>query len=138
MQKILKNILLISDDFKENDIAAFKKVVEPGNYYYEREANIFRFNIDILSTFRNINIDKYHAILIDYGFIGGDEEEDAIELLKNARVNNIPLAWVGKFYNLYNSDAKKVFPKLKFLHNLPVSGTEVKDVLNLLYSLIEG
>lgn len=137
MSKSFKCVLLISDDFTDKDAAAFKKIIEPGEYFAEKRANIFKFRVDILSAFKNINIDKYHAILIDYGLIGGEEEEDAIELLKNASVKNIPLAWVGKFYNLYNSDAKKLFPKLKFLHNLPGSGTEVKDVLRLLYSLIK-
>lgn len=137
MPKYLKNILLISDNFKEKDAENFKKIVEPGEAYSDKKANIFTFNIDILSSFKNINVNKYSAILVDYGIIGGDEEEEAIGLLKNASIKNIPLAWVGKFYNLYNSDAKKMFPKLKFLHNLPSSGTDARDVLKLLYSLVK-
>ncbi|MEN6620639.1 MAG: hypothetical protein ABFD50_03680 [Smithella sp.] len=137
MPKSKKCILLISDDFTDKDAENFKKKIEPGEYYSREEANIFKFSVDIINSFKNIDIDKYQAILVDYGVIGGDEEEDAIELLKNASVKNIPLAWVGKFYNLYNYDAKKVFPKLKFLHNLPSSSTEEKDVLTLLYSLIK-
>lgn len=134
MSKSLRNVLLISDNFKDKDAEVFKKKVEPGEYYSGKQANLFRFNIDIINSFKNIDVTKYHIILVDYGLIG-DEEENAIELLKKASVKKIPLAWVGKFYNLYNNDAKKVFPKLKFLHNLPSSSTETGDVLKLLYLL---
>ena len=131
MKKVLKNILIISDDFYYPDLV--KEGCEPGNIYYDDTKNWLRFKIDIRNTFKISKISKYDAILIDYGFIGSKKE--AIELLQEAKTKNIQLAWVGGMPPRYNKDAQIMFPKMKFIHNLLASSVDNEEILFLLYGM---
>lgn len=134
MRKVLKNILIISDDFYYPDLA--KKGCEPGDIYYDDTKNWLRFKLDIKKTFKISKISMYDGILIDYGFIG--RKEEAIELLQEAKTRNIQLAWIGGLPEHYNKDAQAMFPRLRFIHNLPVSGICNEDILFLLYGMFSG
>ena len=131
MRKTVKNILIVSDDFLYPKLT--KKSCEPGDIYYNDDKNWLRFKIDIKKTFKVPRISKYDAILVDYGFIG--RKEEAIELLQDAYTKGIPLAWVGGVPPRYNKDAQIVFPRMKFIHNLPTSSIDDEEILFLLYGM---
>ena len=133
MEKVLKNILIISDGFLQSELT--QKRCRGGNIYYAKDSNWLRFNIDIRRTFKIpvSKLRKYDAILIDYGFIG--RKKEAIELLQEAKTKNIQLAWVGGLSDHYNKDAQIMFPRMKFMHNLPTSNIDSEEILFLLYGM---
>lgn len=135
MKKTVKNVLIISDDFEDNPIAL---AIEDGNYYSHKEDNIYKFNVILVESFNTPIYKKYDAVLVDYGFIGENgQEKMAIKKLQEVTRKKIPLAWVGGLPGHYNEDCKKIFPKLKFLHNLQASSTGADDIKYLLYNLIK-
>jgi len=141
MKKVLKKILIISDDYDMDSRLghghSIIKAVEPGNYYYSNtNANNLKFKLDIIESWHNLKVAKYDAILVDYGFVGGDDEEKAIEVLQDIAIKKIPLAWCGAMAGRYREDVKKLFPKLRFLHDLPFCGIGSDEILNLLYRLL--
>lgn len=139
MVKQSKRILFITDDFDNNAWQIRKKLCESGNIFYDSKSNYLKFKFDKVKTFEEIdNRKRYDVILIDYGIIG--DKEKNIEFLESFWLKGILLAWVGGLggSNRYNEDAKVMFPKQTFLHNLPSSNTGHEGILLLLYDLFEG
>ncbi len=131
-----KKILFITDDFDKISWQSKKKLCEPGNIYYNEKTNYLKFKFDKIDSFENLDKrKKYDAILIDYGLIGDKKEN--IEILQLLYSKEIPLAWVGGLGGSlhYNKDAKLMFPKQKFLHNLYSSSTGHEEILFLLYGI---
>ncbi len=134
MKKIVKNVLIISDDFEYG----LDNRLKNGDFYSCKEDNIYKFNAILVESFDTPIYKKYDAVLVDYGFItDSGEEKLAIKKLQEIVCKKIPLAWVGGLAGHYDADCKKIFPKLKFLHNLPSSFTGRDDIMYLLYNLIK-
>ena len=140
MPKKLKKILIISDDY-QNDFfkqSTLKKINSgkyfAGNGFHNGLGNKYKFKTELVESFKNIKITKYDAIIVDYGLIGGDEEDIAIELLRNCNAKNILLIITCALCLRYREDVKKVFPKFKFIHDLPVCDIGADDILYSLYS----
>ena len=139
MKKVLKKVLFISDDFDSMIMDRFlitKKFVEPGNIYYSKESNWLKFKIDLIKSFQDIKkkkIKDYDCILIDYGLLGDKKEN--IKIITDIHNKQIPIGWCGGLSARYNDDAKDMFPKLKFLHNLPSSSTGHEEILFILYEI---
>lgn len=136
MKKQLKKILFVTDDFGNHAWKIRKELTEPGNVYYGRKSNWLKFKFDKVKSFDKIDHrKKYDAVLIDYGLIG--DKKDNITFLQKLYAKDIPLAWVGGLGGCgrYNEDAKKMFPRHRFIHNLPSSTTGHEDMLFLLYDI---
>ena len=140
MSKKLKKILIISDDY-QNDF--FKqstlKKINSGKYFASNDfhnglGNKYKFKTELVESFKNIKITKYDAIIVDYGLIGGDEEDIAIELLRNCNAKNILLIISSASSLGYWRDVQVSFPKLKLIHDLPVCDIGADDILYSLYS----
>lgn len=62
----------------------------------------------------SITFADYDATVIDYGMIGDDGP-----LLQRIYQSGSKMVWCGGMPGYYNADARKVHPRMKFLHNLP-------------------
>ena len=148
MRKLSKKLLFWTDDFDKYAWEFRKKKIEKGNYYYDKNSNYLKFECDIIPHIRYLdNRKRYDAVLIDYGLLDtiksgdGDSEKSVkelnIEFLQDCFTRGIKLAFVGGLCGKYCEDAKRVFPKLRFLHNIPESSTRTEEILYLLYNLFE-
>lgn len=140
MKKEIKQILFFTDDFEDNfNWKITKKDVDNGIYFYNNENNFLKFNLIRVKTFKNI-INTYDCILIDYGLLDSQRRlKENINFLEKQFKNKIPMAYVGGLggCNRYNEDAKFLFPKQKFLHNLLESDIFSNDIKRLLYRIFE-
>lgn len=135
-EKVLKQILFITDDFSQTDFEFKCSCCEHGIYFYNAENNWLKFKFEMADSFARFVSFDYDAILIDYGLLGDDA--NSIDKLFKAHEKHIPLAWVGGLGGWYNTDVKRMFPKLKFLHNLPETGVSSDDILYLLYGIFKN
>ncbi|HED05815.1 MAG TPA: hypothetical protein ENI61_03930 [Ignavibacteria bacterium] len=109
-----KNILFISDNFRDSQYNYFnslKELVEENGKYKIFLANRFsRINNKIM----------FDAVFIDYGFIDNcfNTFQYCLNKIEMFYKNNIIIVWCGGLPKKYNDDAKQLFPKLKYLHNL--------------------
>ncbi len=99
-----KKVLYITDDLSEWGKEQCLRYMEDD------------YNLTICDTpmWRDLDFTLYDAIVMDYGFMGED-----IYHWKRMAQSGAMLGWCGAMANRYNEDAKRLFPKLKFLHNLP-------------------
>ena len=85
---------------------------------------------------------KYDAVFIDYGFIDNchTATDWNLDIIKEYHKKNIPLVWCGGLgeYNRYNNDARSMFPKKKYVHNLPSCGIGFQEILLVLQELFEN
>jgi hypothetical protein len=75
------------------------------------------YDITIISKkemLTSVAFSDYDATVIDYGMIGDDGP-----LLQRIYQSGSKMVWCGGMPGHYNADARKVHPRLKFLHNLP-------------------
>lgn len=141
VKKITKKILFISDDFEGfvdyGKITAEQHLRDKISHgeYYSFDNNYLKFDVDLAEKFSEVTIKKYDAVLVDYGLIGNKHTENAIEILMDLHNTGAKLAWCGAMSECYSKDARKIFPKRKFLHNLPACSICGDDILWLLYCL---
>lgn len=110
-----KRILFWTDDFSKLHWKIKRKAIEKR---YEEGDNDFK--CDIVANLKFLDKrKKYDAILIDYGLI--EDKEPNISFLQECYSKNIKLAYVGAMGGSYSKDAKRLFPKLRFLHDLPMT-----------------
>lgn len=141
MKKITKKILFISDDFE--GFVDYGKITAEQHLrdkigqgeYYSFDNNYLKFDVDLAEEFSKVKIKKYDAVLVDYGLIGNKHTKKAIEKLMDLHNTGAKLAWCGALSDGYSKDARYVFPKRKFLHDLPACSICDDDILWLLYSL---
>jgi len=123
--KIEKNVLLISDDFGDRHFETVKSM------FKRRNGEDVKFNLFLAETFRKIpkNI-KIDIVLVDYGFIDNcfNKIEYCLGVLDKFYLEEIPLMWCGGLYDNYNDDAKGMFPRKRYLHNLPSTSTSATDM----------
>ena len=98
------NVLFITDDFDDLLLDILRSNIDN------------KMNLSKIREFKFIKNMDY--VLVDYGLISNDEKQ-AIKVLRQYYNNDIKLIWCGGLHGRYNEDAKKLFPRLKFLHNLP-------------------
>jgi hypothetical protein len=65
-------------------------------------------------NWKKMNYLLYDIIIMDYGMLGDEEN-----LLRKMKQSGAKLGWCGAMSERYNEDAKRHFPKLRFLHDLP-------------------
>lgn len=121
--------------------------------YYEypnqESSNWMEFDTTIVTGFSKaleLSEDErrpFDIIIIDYGLVGGIfrdryEEKERLKLLQEFKADKKTLIWGGAMTHYILSSAKREFPKLKFLHNLPVVGLEPDDIKHTLYIIFEG
>lgn len=89
--------------------------------------NIFkRFNLDLTLTEKFYYKKDFDLVLVDYGNLGN--YENAVEILREYYLQNIPILWTGGLGGSYRyeNDCKKMFPKEKWLHK--VESWELRDI----------
>ncbi len=132
MKKVLKKILFFTDDF---DQEMLDMSCSDGDFFYNDESNWCRFKIEKITSFKEVDRrKKYDVVLIDFGLLGNREkqgEEENIEGLRYFHNKGIPLAYVGGLPERSNAEARRFFPRIKFLHNLPCSS--LSDMEFMLY-----
>ena len=138
MKKTIKNVLFITDDIRESLKDNIKEKFKQGNYYYDEELNKYSFDVIIQESFSD-NIDKkWDVILIDFGLLDDNKKLISnIEILKLFYRKKIPMIWCGGLSNRYNGEAKLLFPKLKFLHDIPSVGLDNDDIMYELYQVLK-
>lgn len=86
--------------------------------------------VEKLSELDNYSYADYAVTMIDYGFIHDEN------LLRKIHASGTKMAWVGGLPEHYAADAKRMYPRCKFLHNLPCAN--LSDIGWLLETMLEG
>jgi len=132
--KIVKKILIISDDFDPHSFETLKELLKDGNYFYSESSNCFSFEADLVEDFEDIRdiayLRKYDAFLIDYGIVGDDK--DNLDMIKDMTKSGIVI-WCGGLNGHYSEDCKRLFPDRKYMHNLKECSIGASDIKIALY-----
>lgn len=137
MDKVLKKILLITDDYSDEQFEVLKEECEKGEYYstlHLNEKNWLTFEFEMVDHFNMIGMGEYDAILIDYGLVGGEANLKRIE---NLYKRGIPLGWIGGLVEFVKEDVKVMFPDYPFAHGFECAGLEEHEILWILYKIFE-
>lgn len=100
----MNRILYITDDLSDFSKERWLKAM----------GDDYSLTIIDVPEWRNEDFTKYDAIVMDYGFMGDD-----VYHWRRIAQSGAKLGWCGAMAQRYNTDAQRLFPKLKFLHNLP-------------------
>ncbi|MCK4545371.1 hypothetical protein KAU43_07520 [candidate division WOR-3 bacterium] len=137
MNKTTKRILLITDDYSDEQFDDLKEECENGEHFstlHCNEKNWLKFKFEKVDHFNKIGMEKYDAILIDYGLVG---DEANLKILARLYDRGIPLAWIGGLVDFVKEDAKEKFPDFPFAHGIYSAGLEDYELLWVLYKLFE-
>ena len=109
MKIITKKILRITDD--QDNLQLGTSCYSSNIEYTGKVINKFQF------------LKSYDAILIDYGMMGNFK--NSVDILRKYYFAGIPMFWCGGLSSKYEDDCKKVFPDIKFLHQ--IKSIELQD-----------
>jgi hypothetical protein len=134
--KSAKKILFITDDLSTWGHKQYTDHLD----FFNKESGEDRLGLkfDIIASFEDFKTcNGYDLVMIDYGLVGNSE--NAITILQKIYNTGIKMAWVGGLggSNHYNEDARKLYPRQKFLHNLPSAPIGIDDVLDMIYEIFE-
>lgn len=96
-------ILFMTDDFQDE----FLEDIKEQNHMYE-----ITFIKRIINMY-DYPFSNYDAVVMDYGLMGEDTY-----LFQKIYQSGVKMAWCGALSGRYNGDARRMFPKLRFLHHL--------------------
>lgn len=126
-----KKVLWINDDFVD-------RIGSTQGLYVE----MFR-DIDVDMDMKDVFEfdEKYDLVLVDYGFLGGQDwrdqkERDRIEVLRKYHLAGIPTFWTGGLAERYPVECKQDFPRLKFLHK--IKSWNLRDLTHYVSQYLNG
>lgn len=122
MEKIIKKILIITDNFEDNKdwkediIKDGKKGAFP--WHEDEGINYFYFDIEIIEEIKPLN-KYYDAILVDYGLF--DNTQKNYRIVKSFIKNTPIVLWCSALSGDYViNDLKKIRPELSYLRSIDI------------------
>lgn len=137
INKKLKKIMFITDDYDDETWEMNKEGCEHGEYFNpsSKYANWLTFDFHRTEDFNLKGLDKFDAILIDYGLVGNDGN---MRLLERLYKKGVPLAWTGGLGGGWvRDDLKNKFPDFLFAQGMLSASIGRDETLVLLYEVFK-
>lgn len=140
MDRKVKRILFVTDDWSETTIRHTKPTLEQGDFFYT--TNWLRFEFVFIRSLDEYQGTSHDAALIDYGLIGegkGKEGRENIRILKDIyHACDQRLVWVGGLGDLVQDDIEEQFGNRTWMQGHPCCTTGTDEILGTLYYIFKS